>query len=102
MKLVMQNMREATVRGNAHVLYVPHETWFRMAWTPVVARAAQLRSSDKNAHITGGAADALASPIYNHFCVYAFLSEDSRLIGRRPRQLAPNGMLLCNLSRYRH
>lgn len=99
LKDVWTHIRQPTDRRHqVHAFYAPDEYWFRAVWDPIVDAAAESRRTarteedKKNTNITAAEAEAIATPTYNHYCIYTFLALDSGVYTRRARHLIPHRM----------
>ena len=99
------HMREPKIEAfTDNEYYVPDEKWFCDLWFPIVDAAASMRKTAKRAadrkyaNIKGPAAQAIAAPVYNHFCIYTFLAADSMFFSRRRPHLIVHSMYCTILS----
>lgn len=78
--------------------YWPDEKWFIAMWSPLVDAAAALRqaqtaSDKKYVNISEDTGGRIATPVFNHWCVYRFLLVDSRISNYMRMDKVPYGMV---------
>lgn len=83
---------------SGHPLYVPDEAWFLAVWDPIVDASVSYRKTAKKKQdrkyglISTKVAQSIATPPYNHFCLYTFLAKDSCIFEHKRPHLIQHRM----------